>query len=169
MEHTKDSVLAPRYEEIESLIRELQEVNSELALQKEMYQTLSRVSPVGMFRTDWQGKVEYINSKGLDLFGLSGKEFVLNKNWVNLVYEEDREKVSSKWDRCVKEQTNFTVECRFQQPGGKLVWGLCQANLVNGGGKGHVGTVTDITPHKDILTKLVALKEKRSSRCLNGK
>jgi PAS domain S-box-containing protein len=169
MEHTKDSVLASEYREIDSLIGELQRVNSELALQKEMYQTLSRVSPVGMFRTDPWGKVEYINSKGLDLLGLSKKEFVLDRNWANLVCEEDRKKVSSKWDRCVKEQTNFVVECRFQQPDGKTVWTLCQANLVNGGGRGHVGTITDITPQKEILTKLVALKEKRTSRCLNGK
>lgn len=169
MEHTTDSALAPEYERRDSLISELRKVNAELLLQKEMYKTLSRVSPVGMFRTNRSGKVEYINAKGIYFFGIPGREFLLDKDWTDLICEEDRELTSMRWKEAVEEETNFVAECRFQRSDGKIIWALCQANLVNGGGKGHVGTITDITPQREILGKLIALKENyKTSRC-NGK
>jgi PAS domain S-box-containing protein len=164
MEHTTDSVLAPEYQRNGDLVKELQQVNEELALQKEMYRTLSRVSPVGMFRTDLDGNVEYVNDKGLCLMGVS-KESVIKRNWADLVAEEDRERIKEGWDRCVKEQTNFVAECRFEHQNGKDYWVLCQANLVNGGGKGHVGTITDISHQKRILDQLICLKKDKLERC----
>lgn len=168
-EHTTDSVLACEYLERDSLVRELREVNSELALQKEMYQTLSRVSPVGIFRTDPEGLVEYINAKGLSFLGLRNKESLIGKDWTDRIYEEDKDSAAAKWALSVEEQNDFVVECRFKYNDGRITWVLCQANVVNGGGKGHVGTLTDITSQKEILTKLIALKEdNRIARC-NGK
>ena len=49
------------------LIKELEEL-------KEMYRTLSRVSPVGIFRSNEEGDFVYVNNKWLEISGQTKKE-----------------------------------------------------------------------------------------------
>jgi len=128
----------------------------ELEESKELYRTLAKASPVGLFRTDVNGRCEYVNAKWREIAGMTNEE-ALGDGWVNAIHEDDREMVFEEWNRCAKEGIDFSLEYRFESPDGTVTWVLGQANPVNGGGKGHVGTITDITNKKEALPMLMEI------------
>ena len=137
--------------------RELQNLIAELEETKEMYRTLSRVSPVGIFRTNNNNKCVYVNEKWLEIAGMKFDD-ALGDGWKDALCPNDRYKVVREWNRCSKEGMDFYLEYRFQNPNGRITWVLGQATLVNGGGNGHVGTITDITSKKEVLPQLIELR-----------
>jgi len=140
---------------LENLVRER---TQELEEHKEMYRTLSRVSPVGIFRSNEEGNFVYVNNKWLEISGRTKKQ-CLGKSWLQAIYETERGKIYEAWKEAVKAQVSFSGECRFITPQGKITWVLLQANIINGGGQGHVGSLTNITNKKIIVPELVALRD----------
>ena len=136
-------------ENVEDLILELQE-------HKEMYRTLSRVSPVGIIRTDPNGQCVYVNRKWQVLAGMD-RESALGDGWQKAIHPDDKNRVISSWMHCVENELNFADEYRLLNSG-KVKWVLAQANIVNSGGRGHVGTITDITRKKKVLSQLLEIK-----------
>jgi len=133
------------------LIKELEEI-------KEMYRTLSRVSPVGIFRSDERGNFVYVNAKWIEISGRSRIQ-CLGTGWLQAIYENERGEIYKAWKEAVKAKVPFSGECRFITPQGKITWVLLQANIINGGDQGHVGSLTNITNKKIIVPELVALRD----------
>ncbi len=114
------------------------------------YQTLAEMSPVGIFRTDAQGKTTYVNPRWSQISGAEPQD-ALGNGWIQAVHPEDREKTLSDWREAVREGAASPAEYRFLRPNGTVAWvmGLAvpevddQGNLV-----GYVGTITDITERK---------------------
>ena len=128
-----------------------------------MYKTLSRVSPVGIFRTDKNGQCVYVNEKWLEIAGIEF-DVALGNGWKEALHPNDRYKVVREWNRCSKEDIDFYLEYRFQDPTGRITWVLGQASLINGGGKGHVGTITDITSKKEFLPEIMEIRAAKKCR-----
>lgn len=143
--------------------KKLYELIEELEETKEMYKTLSRVSPVGIFRTDEKGKCIYVNEKWRDIAGMT-KEEAQGDNWINAIHPEDRQCVYEALQVCNDNNSDLSIECRMMRPDGKITWVLAQASCVNGGGRGHVGTVTDITCKKEFLPQLMEIKLAKKCR-----
>ncbi|GAB4402016.1 MAG: hypothetical protein Kow00123_11880 [Anaerolineales bacterium] len=114
------------------------------------YHTLAEMSPVGIFRTDAQGKTTYVNPRWSQISGAEPQD-ALGNGWVQAVHPEDREKTLSGWREAVREGVVSPAEYRFLRPNGTVAWvmGLAvpevddQGNVV-----GYVGTITDITERK---------------------
>ncbi len=126
--------------------------NSEQQLREsqQFFQSLAQVSPVGIYRTDAEGNCIFVNDKWSVIAGISEQQ-AKGKGWINAIMPEDREKVFSEWTVAVNRQKPFSLEYRFQRPGGKIIWvyGLATAiyddtNKVSG----YVGTITDISERK---------------------
>lgn len=128
----------------------------ELEESREMYKTLAKVSPVGLFRTDAKGRCQYVNEKWREIAGMTNEE-ALDEGWISAIHTDDRDMVLEEWDRCVDDGCEFSLEYRFRSPDGIVTWVLGQANQINGGGKGHVGTITDITHKKESLPMLMEI------------
>ncbi len=125
---------------------------TELALQESevMFRTLSKIAPVGIFRTDAKGNYQYVNEQWSQITGLSNFDAEGN-GWLQSVYSEDRESVSSAWFEAIRKQCFFSMQFRFQTPDGRIHWvvGQAEAELDNTGELlGYVGTVTDISDLK---------------------
>lgn len=130
---------------------------------KEMYQVLSRVSPVGIFRTDADGKYVYVNQTWRDFAGITRQE-ALGNNWINAIHPDDRQQVKEMWRMAIENHSEFSLEYRFLTPDNQETWILSQARPVNGGNNGYVGTCTDITVKKEVLPQLIELKRYRCDR-----
>lgn len=128
----------------------------ELEESREMYKILAKASPVGLFRTNAFGQCEYVNDKWREIAGMSTEDAV-GDGWIGAIHEDDREEVFEEWNRCSEEGIDFSLEYRFQAPDGTVTWVLGQANPINGGGKGYVGTITDITYKKEALPMLMEI------------
>ena len=67
------------------------------------YQTLTEVSPVGIFRTDASGSTNYVNQRWCEIAGISYQE-AMGNGWIRAVHSDDIEKILDKYE---KEIPNF--------------------------------------------------------------
>lgn len=114
------------------------------------YHALTEESPVGVFHTDGQGDVLYVNTRWRRMTGLTQSQAV-GSGWARAIHPDDRRRVTQEWRRAVQEQRDFQTECRFQKPDGTVIWIFSQALVdrdAEGNLKGFVGTTTDITRRK---------------------
>jgi PAS domain S-box-containing protein len=140
---------------------------TEEALQKSqhLFQTLSQISPVGIFRTDADGSTTYVNPKWSELSGLSSKE-AIGEGWLNAVHPEDRERLSELWGGNLKSKNESSAEYRFLKPDGSVIWVMGKAvpELIDNEVNGYIGTITDITERKRVEEEL----KKNQSQLVNA-
>lgn len=141
--------------EIVAFVRDITErkkAEKELKESEKRFQTLARVSPVGIFRTDFQGNTTYVNETWTQIAGLSYAE-AMGTGWIKAVHPDDREMLQMNWNNAYQNQSMSFADYRFVRPDGSIVWVIGQAvperdadnNIV-----GYVGTITDITERKKI-------------------
>jgi PAS domain S-box-containing protein len=136
-----------------------QEKILEISFQKSQthFQTLAKVSPVGIFHTDEKGFCIFVNDRWTEISGLSLEE-AQGTGWGNALHPEDRDKVFAEWEGFSSKGKTFQMEYRFLNASGKTSWVFGQAEVERDSENniiGYVGAITDITQLK--LTE-IALK-----------
>jgi PAS domain S-box-containing protein len=148
--------------------------STEVALRdsERRYQTLTEVSPVGIFYADPQGRCIYVNERWCEIAGLSGEE-AAGKGWVRALHADDRERVLDEWRRASEESRHFKSEYRVERPDGEIAWVFAQgvAETTPGGSvAGYVGTITDITELRraqEGLSRLASIVESSDDAILS--
>jgi PAS domain S-box-containing protein len=139
---------------------------SEKALKEsqQLFQTLSQASPVGIFRTKPDGYTTYVNPKWMELSGLTFNE-AIGFGWLKAVHPEDREQVEGRWKSDVHLQESSVAEYRFLRDDGSVVWliGNAVPELIGDEIIGYIGTITNITEHKQ-AEEAIAESEERYRR-----
>lgn len=150
----------------EMVIEEKQEVKKQaekaLKINELKYQTLIRMSPVGIFLTDATGYTIYVNPRWCEITGLNSED-ALGNGWFEAVVPEDRVWLSKGWEHTTKEVNTSVVEYRFLRKDGSVTWVLGQAiPEIDEEGEvvGYVGTITDITLLKNFESELRQAKNK---------
>ncbi|HKF54181.1 MAG TPA: PAS domain S-box protein [Blastocatellia bacterium] len=111
------------------------------------YQTLTEVSPVGIFYADPQARCVYVNDRWCEIAGLSAEE-AAGTGWVRALHPDDRERVLDEWRRAAEQSRHFKSEYRVERPDGEIAWVFAQGvaeTTAEGCVAGYVGTITDIT------------------------
>ncbi len=124
------------------------------------FRYLSMSSPMGIFQTDLQGKCLYTNPRWQAISGLS-LAASLGDGWLTSVHPEDRELVTTEWQRCVQTGSEFCLEFRFLLPDGELRWVQARATAIRsetGEILGYVGTDEDITDRQRSAEELHILR-----------
>ncbi len=114
------------------------------------YQTLAKVSPVGIFHTNSTGDTTYVNPTWCQITGLSSEE-ALGDGWLKGVHPEDQKLLAENWQGATLLQSTSMADYRFVRPDGSVVWVIGQAVPEmdsNNQVVGFVGTITDITERK---------------------
>ncbi|NJS11769.1 MAG: PAS domain S-box protein [Microcoleus sp. CSU_2_2] len=131
------------------------------------YQTLTEVSPVGIFYNDASGNCLYVNERWCQIAGISCEE-AFGQGWVQSIHPDDRDRIFAEWYRAAQEQLPFKSEYRFQRlDNGQVRWVFGQAVGQigeNGEVKGYVGTLTDITERKQVEQENRLLNESLERR-----
>ena len=121
------------------------------------YQSLSEVSPTGIFHTNKEGLVTYVNPKWISITGLSFAD-ALGHGWQKSVFEEDRDHLFSTWKNILTHEISSQLEFRFQRPDKSIAWVISQTiperNFENQV-IGYVGTITDITERKKAEASII--------------
>ena len=133
-------------------------VKTEQALRKseQRFQTLANKAPVGIFQFDVTGTCIFANPKCSDIIGVS-EQAILITDWIEWVCLEDRERVRSEWDNTVLNSSSFYSEFRFLHPHEQHTWVIGEIYPERdgeGGVRGFIGTVTDVTALKIITEEL---------------
>ncbi len=129
------------------LIRAIMIRQQSLRVSEAKYQTLTEISPVGVYYTDPDGKCVFANGKWCQIAGMT-QEQAKGVGWIEGVHPDDRAHVIDEWQTIVIENREFLLEYRFLTPDGTITWviGQAAAHLGQDGEiLGYVGTVTDTT------------------------
>jgi diguanylate cyclase (GGDEF)-like protein/PAS domain S-box-containing protein len=131
---------------------------AELALQESEYRyyTLTKFSPVGIFRIDIEGNFLYANERWCEIAGISLEE-ALQKDWIKAIHPDDRERFFQGFNLARRKNTSFKLQFRLQRRDRKIIWVLGQiVTEKDSDGKilGYVGTWTDISENKQIEEEL---------------
>jgi|GEM_PF-6701668 len=115
------------------------------------YLALISASPVGIFHTDVNGFVTFVNSKWCEIAGLTVEES-LGKGWLSAIHPEDRDEVILDWHKNAStRRQSYIKEQRYQRKDGITTYCLVESHLefdVGGMPIGYVGTITDISELK---------------------
>ncbi len=132
-----------------------------LSESRRLFEALTRMAPVGIFRTDAEGKTTFVNPKWSALSGLSFDEALQDK-YLAAIHPDDRNERMCEWKKAVKQKIPVISEYRFVRPNGSIIWVQGQAvpEVVDGQVKGFIGTITDITELIEIQHELIRAKEK---------
>jgi PAS domain S-box-containing protein len=134
----------------------------EVKLKQIKYETLTNISPVGIFHTSSDGSTTFVNPKWCEISGLSMNE-ALGYGWLAAVHPDDIEKIKKGWDLAIIENRSSDTQYRFLLKDGSIKWVLGRAvPEINDQNQiiGYVGTITDITNIKLIEQEQILLKEK---------
>jgi PAS domain S-box-containing protein len=145
--------------QVKARTKYLQQANAELQKSEQRYQTLARISPVGIFRTDPNGATTYVNPKWCAISGLPADQ-ALGDGWLAAVHPDDRKRLTKGWQDSTKLHKASFSDYRFLRPDGSTAWvlGLAVPEL-NPKNQiiGYVGTITDITERKQAEEKIQKL------------
>jgi len=122
-----------------------------IARQGKLFDTLSAVSPVGIFLTDAGGMCTHFNQRWAEFTGMEN-DAALGQRWHASIHPEDLARTVKTWTTAWQERSTFELEFRYLQPTGRTVWAISQALPVfddAGRYEGHVGVVADITTQKE--------------------
>jgi PAS domain S-box-containing protein len=141
---------------------------AEIALRQSQqeYASLAATVPVGIFRTDVEGRNLYHNERWCDITGLTKAESS-GDGWVKALHPEDQERVFTIWYQSTQTHTPFRSEHRLVRPNGEIVWVYAQAQAerdAEGNLIGYVGTVTDISARKQAEMALQKAKDELEMR-----
>ncbi len=116
------------------------------------YRILATHVPVGIFESNAQGEIVFVNQYWCDLAGMTFAE-ALGHGWTKALHPDDRERVLAEVRSTRQSGGELALEHRYQTPAGKVIWVFANAlPLRNEAGEivGHLGTITDITESKQV-------------------
>ncbi len=110
---------------------------------------LSTLAPVGMFRTDAQGRCVFVNAQWTRITGRTLAE-ALGDGWTRAIHPGDAERVAAAWRDTLEHAAPLRHEHRMLRPDGRVRWVLVQAieAIDPRGARTFVGTITDLTERK---------------------
>lgn len=127
---------------------ETKRVQEELQQSRERFNTLAKVSTVGIFLAAEDGFYLYVNERWCSITGLSPEQ-ALGDGFLHAVHSHDKKRIKTEWHRCVRERIPFHAEYRISRESDHTeVWVLGHALpeiMPDGTVAGFVGTITDIT------------------------
>ena len=157
--------VTPLVKRIVNSEREARENYDHLLASDAHIRVLTEISPVGIFRTDENGNCVYVNERYCEITGLSLQQ-ALGQGWTRALHPDDGKRVVEAWGEAVRDNHPFSIECRYRQADGSMVWVLAQATReLNESGKlkGYIGSITDITERRRAEEALSTSEERYRS------
>jgi two-component system, cell cycle sensor histidine kinase and response regulator CckA len=162
--------LSAANERLRHEITDRKEMEHTLQESEELFRTLCNSAPIGIFRSDSDGCINYINPHCEKIFRLSAVE-MLGQGWMRAVHPDDREIKGKIWLETVAARRSCSQEYRLLAPMGQTVLIRTQASPIMdhaGNCLGYVGVVEDITERRQAIQDMTRTQKLESLGILAG-
>ncbi|NJM63586.1 MAG: PAS domain S-box protein, partial [Oscillatoriales cyanobacterium RU_3_3] len=156
----------------------LERAYNSLQEREELYRTLTTHAPVGIFQTNAEGEITFVNEQWCEIAGMTREE-VTDNGWREALHPEDWERLRAMREipqrqyqqqagqehgggEMLATQTVRPVEYRFVAADGKISWAIGNSSpLRDAKGKfqGIIGTLLDISDRKKAEERLAKINE----------
>ena len=139
-------------------------INSEL-----LFRRLTSNAPVGIFQTDKEGSVNYVNEEWLDYADMSFDE-ALGFGWSNAIHPDDKERVVKAWQQYVGTGGELVIEFRLQDKKNNIKWVSVKAvETFDANNKlyGYIGITLDVSERKEAEEQIKS-SEKHLENIINN-
>ncbi len=133
-----------------SNITERKKAEETTRINEKKFRTLTALAPVGIYQHDSHGKLIYVNEELLSILGVSLAEAYSTSPLKN-THPEDYKNLKNKWEEVNEVKGEFNMEYRLILPDSEIRYVMEQAVALKDNDDnfvGYLGTVTDITEHK---------------------
>lgn len=123
-----------------------------LADSEELLREITSAAPTGLWMSDEQGVITYVNQSWIDWTGIH-YDGHLGNGWLKSIVEDDKERANKKFIKDLAERNLSEVEFRINHADGTTHW--CIANgkpqyRADGSFSGYIGACVDITEQKNL-------------------
>ncbi len=140
----------------------IKKVSDKLELKDIQYQTLTNISPVGIFQAQSDGQTTFVNNRWCEITGINEKD-ALGWGWLSKVHPDDKTGLKQEWDTALAQKKMSEANYRFVLNDNSIKWvlGLSVPQYDNKNKLiGFVGTITDITELKLYQQEQIFLRKK---------
>jgi len=122
-----------------------------LAESEEFLRTITTATPTGLWMSDENGYITYVNQTWIDWTGIPFENH-LGTKWVNAILEEDRDSVLTKFKEKMEARATAEVEFRMKNSDGNIHWYIATGNpqFKEAIFTGYIGACVDISEQKQI-------------------
>ncbi|MBT1704509.1 PAS domain-containing sensor histidine kinase [Chryseosolibacter indicus] len=129
-----------------------------LAESQAMFKNVANSAPTGLWLSDESGSLSYVNETLIEWSGVP-YDSLLNKGWLDVIIEEDRENSYKVFSDAVTRREHYDVMFRMRKVNGEVIW--CRAAgdpYYNSDGSyaGHAGYCMDINELITVTNKIKA-------------
>lgn len=140
--------LVKRIQTLETEQEKSRRAQQALQESEERFRLISETIQFGVFECDDRGNCFYTNTRYHEIFEINLAESLVGQ-WFDYVLEQDKKRVSQKWNHAIKQMDRFSIECRIKSKGGVKRWIHVQSSPVfSDDGARYTGTIEDITSRK---------------------
>jgi PAS domain S-box-containing protein len=127
-------------------VTERRQAQDAARLSDERFRAMSHASPLGVFMTDPNGGVVYVNEKLGEIVGRPQPD-LLGDRLFALVHPEDADRVQEGIAHSIRARSSHSVQCRIQRPDHAVIWCSVKTGQIVDRGElvGLVGTIEDVT------------------------
>lgn len=118
-----------------------------VAASEARFRTLADEAPVGIFETDPQARILYLNRAAQEILGMSA-DAARGRAWTSLIYPDDQERFLLEWRAAQGSSHPFVREHRLIRPDGTSISVRSQSSPLRGEGvaiTGYIGVLVDLT------------------------
>jgi PAS domain S-box-containing protein len=123
-----------------------------LAESEELLRDITSAAPTGLWMSDEQGAITYVNQSWVDWTGIH-YDGHMGDGWLKSIAEEDREKASQKFLNDLIDRSLHEVEFRINHSDGTTHWCIVNGKpqyRADGSFSGYIGAWVDITEQKNL-------------------
>lgn len=128
---------------------------------KQKYELLNKSTKNCIFRVTENEKIVYVDDKEIakELGLCNNHSSDRSNSWLDMVYEEDYHRVKNSWNEMLCRGSRMKVEFRTLKHKNQLAWVKVEMEeSKQDDHSSYLGYLTNITLEKEILTKLIELK-----------
>ena len=122
-----------------------------LAEREQLLRSVTTAAPTGLWMSDEQGAITYVNQTWIDWVGLSF-DSQLNDGWISAIHDDDRDRVRAKFISDTSIRNAYEAEFRIIHVDGTIHWCVAtgKPQYFNQTFTGYIGAYVDITEQKHL-------------------